>query len=326
VNATITYPDRLDEMSFAPLWRDLPALSEPLDPFDFRQRMAVYKLLIDRTNPRQIFGADNAMNIFWGYASQLEWQHRSGRLTSPDTPPGRITPESWWGSCNYALSILPLIAAMCAGTIPPLEILLPAGYPHKFAAGGGRAGAFVVPPAFDAGMSAWQDYFRQVETFPGGDVEPLRFASWRAHLLTITAASALYADDAARYSTAERSFGAGWIRMVDFLGVAAWRTDLNYMLEFGQGVLPERMMTDADRHGSIADMNAQTNANLKNIAQLGSQSPLRYGLSLWLWKRAMRTRQARAEAPKMLDATFNPTPQNLPERQRLTRYTFALRA
>ncbi len=68
-------------------------------------------------------------------------------------------------------------------------------------------------------------------------------------------------------------------------------------------------------------MNAATNSNLKNIFGLVRQPQWRFDVNLWFWKRAMRTRQARAEAPKMLDATFNPSPKNVAERRRLLRYT-----
>ncbi len=50
---------------------------------------------------------------------------------------------------------------------------------------------------------------------------------------------------------------------------------------------------------------------------------MRFDFNLWLWKRAMRTRRARREAPAMLDATFNPSPKNVEEQRRLTRYMLA---
>jgi hypothetical protein len=313
-------PERLAEMPFYRVWSELRPLTDCLDPFDFMQRMAAYKLLIDRSNARGVFGAHNEMNPFWGYVQQLEWQWRSGRLRRADTPPGRIDADSWWGSCNYSLSIIPLIAAAQAGVIEPIEIKPPDKHAEKFARGG-KAGDYIVPAAYNEALGAWRAFFEAVKTFPlDTDIEPLRFLVWHAHLIAITAAGKLYAPEAALLPTSEREFGAGWVRMVDFLGVAAWRTDLDFMLEYGTGVLPERMMAENDVPGKIADMNAETNSNLVNIYKLGKQSWLRYGFNLFIWKRAMRTRRARCEAPKMLDASLNPRPDNAKERQRLTGY------
>ena len=112
--------------------------------------------------------------------------------------------------------------------------------------------------------------------------------------------------------------------MVDFLGTAAWRTDLLFTLENGVGILPERTLTDRDIPGQIADMDDQVQGAVKNVISLTRQSPLRFGFNLWLWKRAMRTRQARAEVLPMLGATFNPSSQNIKERRKLLRYMLAL--
>lgn len=111
--------------------------------------------------------------------------------------------------------------------------------------------------------------------------------------------------------------------MVDFLGTAAWRTDLEFMLEYGTGVLPPRLLTDQDIPGHVPELNAAMNINLANIVGLAHQSKRRFDFNLWLWKRAMRSLAARDEVVKMLDATFNPSPQNVAERRRLLRYILA---
>ncbi|MCC7452447.1 MAG: hypothetical protein IT324_33915, partial [Anaerolineae bacterium] len=320
--ATRAYPERLSEMEFYDLWFDLPTLTDSIDPFNFKQRIAAYKLLIDSMNGRGIFGAQSEHNVFWGYVMQLHWQWRSGRLRYDHTPEGRIDPASWWCSCNYTLSIIPLIAAMQVGLVPSLEIL-PAytGDMRKFASGGGKAGVFVIPPVYNEAVQVWQEFFRLVRDFePGKDIEPIRFKLWKAHHVSLIAAGKLFDPLLEAYSQNERDFCIGWVRMVDFLTVAAWPTDLPFMLEFGNGVLPERVLTDTDVPGRVSDMNAGTNSNLKSIFGLVRQPQWRFDFNLYLWKRAMRTRQARAEAPAMLDATFNPSPKNVAERRRLMRY------
>jgi hypothetical protein len=92
------------------------------------------------------------------------------------------------------------------------------------------------------------------------------------------------------------------------------------MLRNGAGVLPGRMIKDDDGLGKIPDMDAPVNSNISSIVGLTRQAQWRFDLNLWMWKRAMRSRQARDEVLPMLDATFNPSPQNAGERRKLLRY------
>jgi hypothetical protein len=96
------------------------------------------------------------------------------------------------------------------------------------------------------------------------------------------------------------------------------------MLEYGVGVLPPRLITDRDVPGQVADMDATMNRSLKNIIDFTNQSPRRFAFNLFLWKRAMRTREAREDVARLLDATLNPTPKNAPERRRMLKYMLAL--
>jgi hypothetical protein len=86
------------------------------------------------------------------------------------------------------------------------------------------------------------------------------------------------------------------------------------------GTLPGRIITEQDVPGQIADMDELVNGNVRNIIGLTRQSKLKFDFNLWLWKRAMRSRQARDEVLPMLDATFNPSPKNVNERRKLLRY------
>jgi hypothetical protein len=96
------------------------------------------------------------------------------------------------------------------------------------------------------------------------------------------------------------------------------------MLENGVGTLPERALTAQDVPGKVADMDERVNNNIKNVIGLTRQSKLRFAFNLYLWKRAMRSRQARDEVLPMLDAAFNPSPKNVKERRKLLRYMLAL--
>ncbi|MCC6804820.1 MAG: hypothetical protein IT319_18195 [Anaerolineae bacterium] len=317
--------ERLTRTAVNALWLALPTLTDSADPFIFEQRMAVYKLLIESMNNRGVFGAENEYNVFWGYVFQLEWQWRSGRLSLDDTPTGRIDPNSMWGYANYSLSVIPYIAAAQLGIAPAIE-LVPSyagsavDYPH------GSAGAYSIPPLFEKPLHEWRRFFEFVRQFePGTDIEPVRRIQWDAHKSSLVTVEPGVFELGRRFSSpSERDFLLGWIRMVDFLGTAAWRTDLLYMLENGIGTLPERALTPQDVPGKVADMDERVNNNLKNIIGLTHQSTLRFAFNLYLWKRAMRTRQARDEVLPMLDATFNPSPKNARERRRLLRYMLAL--
>lgn len=320
-----THP--LTKASVNAMWSALPPLADAADPFVYEQRMAIYKLLIESMNDRGVFGAENERNVFWGYFFQLEWQWRSGRLQLDATLPGRIDPNSMWGHANYSLSVIPYIAAAQLGIAPEIELLAPAGestvdYPQ----GGGRAGAYRIPPLFEEPLRQWRRFFEYVRQFePGNDIEPVRRLQWDAHKSSLVKVEHGVFELGRRFSSpGERDFLLGWIRMVDFLGTAAWRTDLIYMLENGIGTLPERALTAQDVPGRIVDMDERVNNNLRNIIGLTHQSKLRFAFNLYLWKRAMRTRQARDEVLPMLDATFNPSPKNVRERRRLLRYVLAL--
>ncbi|MBI5671147.1 MAG: hypothetical protein HZC41_24385 [Chloroflexi bacterium] len=321
-----TYSERLVKLEFYPQWSALPELTGMVDPFDYQQRLAVYKRLIEVTNPRGICGQENELNVFWGYVFQYHWQWRSGRLRLANTPDGRIDPSSMWGYGNYTLSVIPLIAAMQAGLVPAMEILPPYSSSAVEYPCSSQDDSFQIPADLREAVQAWQAFFALMQRIePGDDLEPLRFELWQAHHRSLTAAEAgIRTLGRQRASRSELDFLIGWIRMVDFLGAAAWRTDLVFMLEHGMGTLPERMLTEDDIPGHIADMDDQVNLNVRSILGLTRQSRLRYRFNLWLWQRAMRTRQARDAVLPMLDATFNPSPKNRNERRKLLRYMLAV--
>lgn len=319
------YPEPITQLDFFPVWTQTPALAGSVDPFNFEQRMAAYRLLIETTNKQDIFGADNALNVFWGYVFQLQWQWRSGRLHFPDTPTDHIDVDSIWGFGNYSLNIIPLIGAMQAGVVPEMEILPPYRV-SRFEYASGKAGQFQIPPLYQEAVRAWKEYFILVKSMKAGDdLEPVRFALWHSHKASLTGVEhVLRHIEPLRTSRKELDFLIGWCRMVDYLGLAAWPTDLPFMLENGSGVLPERMIKDDDIPGQIPDFPPRANSNVRNILNLANLSDLRFNFNLWLWKRAMRTRQARNEVVAMLDAVFNPSPENAKERRRLFRYTLGL--
>ena len=112
-----------------------------------------------RDTAQLAFGRHDEHSPFWGYASQLAWQHRSGRLGRED---GAIATDSWWGACNHALSVVPYVAAMRVGLVPALPI--------------------AAPPRFVPVMAAWRDAFAAMTRTAPVDHDRVSVAIWRAHL------------------------------------------------------------------------------------------------------------------------------------------------
>ena len=324
IPATDRDPSGVDAAPFAHLWSTLPELEGAVDPFSFGQRMALYRLLLRSTNPGGVFGPDNAANVFWGYAFQCHWQWRSGRYALAGADPDRIDPAGAWCHGNYLLSVLPYLGAVRAGLAPDLELRPPTSGPvDAYPAGGGAAGPLRLDGPLESVVEAWEAFFARLVAHPAGeDTEPLRFALWEAHGTSLEATEA-FRSCSAPSSVNERDFFDGWVRMVDFLGAAAWRTDLAFMLGNALDVLPDRVLRDDDVPGSISDMGPALNANLGSVLGLTHLGRRRFAFNLWLWRRAMRTREARDDVVAMLGAQFQPTPENAPARRRLLRYTLA---
>ena len=250
-----------------------------MDPASVRDRHEMYRLLIERTNPKRVLGDRGELSPFWGYDAQLSWQHASGRLGAGD----RIDPSSWWGACNYALSVVPYAVAMAHDLVPRVELDL-AGYARA--------------------MPHWHGAFHRMLALQGEsgpvDLEPLRFAIWRAHLASITIATERHTRELARMSRPEQAFARGWIRMVDLFGAAALRTDLVY-LEARPASLPSRMLRAQD---DLADLSRHERSTVRRVSLLGERPAWRWPLELALWKRMMRTRTSRDQLETVMVDLF----------------------
>jgi Leg1 len=316
---TIAHPEELEELDLFEVWTKADALGERYDPFTFEQRMAAYRLLVDTINRDGVFGEDNRRNPLWGLMFQLQWQFRTGRLGATSRQDGRIDPDAPWGYGNYALSVVPWLGASSAGIVPNVELAAPPTARRFDYASGGGTEPLRVPEEFEDGVDDWRRFFALVRaTRPGTDQERIRLALWKAHKTCLdVVADRIAGIDPAPYSALELTFLQGWCRMVDYLWVAAWPTDFDFMVENGLGVLPERLLhVDDDLH----DLPEKVQRNVGNVIKLAWTPRWRYNLNLWLWKRAMRTRKARDEVLQMLDAVFNPNPANVTGRMRLLWY------
>jgi hypothetical protein len=308
------HPEELAELDMFETWTGAEELRDRFDPFEFHQRMAAYRQLIDATNPSGLFGADNRHNPLWGLMFQHQWQFRTGRLGASSAETGRIDPDAAWGYGNYALAVIPWLGAVSAGVVPSIPIVAPPS-PARFR----YVAEEEVPSEFREGVEDWRSYFALVATGRReADLEPVQLALWKAHKSCLdVVADQLATIDPAPYSEVELTFLRGWCRMVDYLWAAAWPTDFAFMNANGLDTLPERLL---ERDDELADLTPKIRRNVRNVIKLARTPTWRHRLNLALWKRVMRTREARQQVVPMLDAVFNPRPDNASERRKLLRY------
>lgn len=263
--------ERLARLAFGDDWR---ACGEPTgDVYTVTSRLAMYRQLVEHTNPHGALGADAELNPFWGYASQLAWQHRSGRLGAT---PNVIERASWWGACNYALSVVPFVAAMQLRLVPAIAL------EHE--------------RAYDEVMPEWHDALRMLTS--SHDLDAIRLAIWRAHRDSIQLAVKLAKREHALLPRAEQRFADGWTRMVDLFAAAGLRTDLDKLVEIGGGALPSKLLGD----DVLAALPRHERSTARRVSSLADRPAWRWALDLGVWRRIMRTRAARADVDRLLAA------------------------
>ncbi|RKT54620.1 Leg1-related protein [Saccharothrix australiensis] len=309
----MAHPEELATLDLYPVWTTAEDPEGTFDPFRFEQRVAAYRLLLHRTNPADRFGVDNRHNPLWGLLFQLQWQFRTGRLGAGARRDGRIDPDSPWGYGNYTLSAIPWLAAGLAGVAPALPVAdPPARTRFRYVVRG------VVPAELAGAVADWRDYFALVGGSGPVEPEPARRALWKAHKASLDVVVAAIADvDAAPWPELEVAFLRGWCRMVDYLWAAAWPTDFGFMTAHGLDVLPESLLTTPE---DVRALPAKARGNVVNVLRLASTPKWRYDLNLALWRRIMRTSEARDQVLPLLDAVFNRRPDNAAARRRLLGY------
>lgn len=265
---------RLQRMPFGDAWRELvdPADMAVTDPMDVRVRLGMYRHLVERFNPHGRYGAHDELSPYWGYVSQLAWQHRSGRLGGSGHA---IDSASWWGACNYALSVVPYVAAMQLGLVPSLKIEV---------------------RGYDAVMPAWHAAHRALAA-RDADHDTARVLVWAAHLASITLAVQTHEVAFRAMPLPEQRFARGWVRMVDLFSAAAVRTDLDKLVETGGGALPPRVIREDD---TLDDFHRHEKSTVRRVGELADRPRLRWSLEVRVWRRIMRTRVARADAERLL--------------------------
>ncbi|SES14350.1 protein of unknown function [Lentzea xinjiangensis] len=309
----MSHPDRLEELDLYSVWATARDLEGAFDPFSFEQRMAAYRTMIANTNTDDRFGADNRHNPLWGLMFQHQWQFRTDRLGAGTRQDGRIDPDSPWGYGNYTLSVVPWLGAAVAGVVPALPVADPPTRSRFRYVTGGTVPEELVPAVAD-----WRAYFFLVAGGDLTDPEPARLALWKAHKTSLDVVVGVLADvDTDPWPDLEVTFLRGWCRMVDYLWAAAWPTDFTFMTAHGLDVLPESLLTSPE---DLDALPAKARGNVVNVLRLATTPRWRYGLNLLLWRRIMRTREARDRVLPLLDAVFDPRPDNAAERRAVLRH------
>lgn len=278
--------------------------------------MVAYRHLIDVTNVDGRFGDENRDNPLWGLPFQHQWQRDSGRLSTPlgDGSIQHVDPDAAWGYGNYTLSVIPWLGAVHHGLAPSLRIATP-NTESRFS----YVQDGVVPDNLQGALAAWQEYFG-LASDPGVPADRLRERMWHAHKQSLDAAAQVITSISPTHEAdTEIAFLRGWCRMVDYLWAANWRTDLDFIIEHGLDVLPEEPLTAV----SIDKLNPEIRTTVDSVIELAGKSSRRADFELRLWRRAMRTEEAREDVVQLLDAVFNPSSENRTDRLRLLRHMLA---
>ena len=260
--------DDLQGTCFESYWEKIKSRGKAttFDGFSVLGRMAIYKSLIfELDEPSSWNKIENCwlFHWLWGYAAQLDWQHRSGRLSigSDDddeflSNSDRISTRSWWGFMNFCFSVCILLGAEKAGLISQGRVVLDS----KSVEWVNR------DESIRLCIDRWSDLFREPYVKYKNAVSNLHqecpeFAMarfefqkevWKAHTAVIYATVGRHMKDIENEQLQEmlqllpepeRKFGLGWCRMVELLASLSYPTHLRTLMRDGAGYLPVEIVT-----------------------------------------------------------------------------------
>ncbi|XP_064623017.1 protein LEG1 homolog [Lineus longissimus] len=310
-----------------PMWEKVPSdLSAfPLinnvtviNPWDYRQRLAIYKIMVTATEPfMRSFGPRNTGNILWGLPLQHGWQYSTSRLRdfTNATKCGFnssfcISENSWWASMNYFLSVIPFLGSVKAG-------LYSRHWPHQIRLTSSRTGRYctsVSNCSSLASLERWTDFFAFVinttDDVSVGMVETrdisikekmsqledkmLEFM-WAAHVTSIEDGLVRSAPSLGFMSEPEQKFGQDWGSMVEFIAATHFQTNFNQTNVFQLLYLPPRLLWPGDKPPAIPDLTKSVNKAIFTMGIFRKANALSGGLILRVWKRAMCSAEGRKE-------------------------------
>ncbi|XP_007259743.3 liver-enriched gene 1, tandem duplicate 1 [Astyanax mexicanus] len=310
------------------LWGSAPSMLSELpqadgvvkpDPFDYLQRMAMYRLMINATDPyMSSMGPAANENPLWGLPLQLGWKLRSGRLVDPtgvstcgqeSFSPVCIATSSWWGCVNYHLSVLPFLAAVEAGVVGDGQAQVEIQVPAEVAADYCSSTCSSTHP--DA-MIKWLTFFQSLKTISASEVsdeekrDQILGLMWSAQLASLDTAASTCADKKALYSGKEVAFSESWLSSAQYVGAAHFSSGLDRSVQFMRP-LPSRVLLQTDIPPNIADLSTEENHTLYIFGWMTTANKLLGGSLTLMWQKAMCTSAAREKGRTLLnDLLFNP--------------------
>ncbi|CAF0804107.1 unnamed protein product [Adineta steineri] len=243
-----------------------------IDPWLYLDRLGLYKILIQSTTHLMKTCSTSALfdgcNILVGLAAQLGWQFDSNRLFSNGTR--EISINSWWGSYNYYLSVIPFLAAVDKGIIH--GDLFQIVKRDNFCSNSSECFNQVEGP-----MIEWSLFFDRL-LHPGNcSFTDLNYMHdrcylgpmWRAHTnSTINALPIIESKLSVLPSKNEQQFGLGWVNVLVLIGMARRNTNLVDMNNCQDLYLPKRILRDNDRPPRITDLPETVNLALQLLLSI----------------------------------------------------------
>ena len=208
-----------------------------IDPWSYLERLGLYKIMLNVTDkympPRNRTLTSkshtwNLDNVLWGLPIQFGWQMRSGRLQDfsqfPSNISERVSPNSWWGSLNYYLSVIPFLGALNSGVINhkyPIKLLPPKYHAEDFCL------TIESCKEFGEAVQHWTEFFEGVVTNQSGFVaiptltprkETILDLIWTAHRSSLHMVLDRFSGEVlSLMPPPEQKIGLSWANLVDYI-------------------------------------------------------------------------------------------------------------
>ncbi|XP_070705881.1 protein LEG1 homolog [Pempheris klunzingeri] len=292
---------------------DLPIQNGILtpDPWNFLQRMSLYRLMIAATDPFMGSMGTNATDgPLWGLPLQLAWMVTSGRLADPTgaTTCGLqtgdtmcISTQSWWSCVSYFVSALPFLSAAQQGFMGPgvqVQMQVPEGVTDYCTTYTDCMASY--PDA----MSKWDAFFQGLKSatespLPENEKKDSLLGLYWAAQMASTYASATCNPKQGHYSSSEKSFANSWLNSAEYVAAAHFQSNLGNSVMFITP-LPSRVLQEGDSAPNIADLSQEENHTLSVFSWMSSINSLLGGTLVRMWKGAMCSVTTREKGREML--------------------------
>ncbi|KAM8826132.1 protein LEG1 homolog [Synchiropus picturatus] len=298
----------------AGLVTDLPiqnGMSNP-DPWNFLQRLSMYRLMIAATDPLMGYmGTSATENPMWGLPLQLVWMLTSGRLSDPTGAttcglqtgdPMCVSTSSWWGCVSYFVSAMPFLSAAkndFFGEGVQVVLQVPAGV-TEFCTTYDDC-----KTRYPDVMAKWDAFFQGLKDagkppLPDNEKkDAILGLYWEAQTAS-TYASAACSAKKSHYSSTEMSFAASWLNSAEYVSAARFQSNLERSEKFITP-LPGRILKDGDSAPNIADLSADENHTLSVFTWMKNMNTIMAGGLVNMWRSAMCSVVTREKGRELLE-------------------------